>query len=536
MQRLLLPQLLLTISYKYTMKIITFILFFAALTTSAQTEKYRLILNDDPATTGTVAWNQTASAVGTSTIYYGTEDFGINWATYPSSQMPDRNSTAQGMNTQFARLKDLEPNTAYYFVLRNPITNVISKRYFFKTLPNDQSRLSFIAGGDSRTDGTPDVLANRQARLNANMTVAKLKPHAVFFGGDYTFGDTPMEWDYWLNDWQLTISEEGQLFGIVPTRGNHEFIPTTVYDLFDVPSQDAYYALSFGGDVVRVYTLNSEISVAGDQAQWLQNDLEKNNARNCWTFAQYHTPIRPHESGKAENDDQYDAWAGLFYKHGMDIVFESDSHVVKTTKGLKPDIDGELGFSEDAVNGTYFVGEGCWGAPTRANDDDKEWTLASGSFNQVKWVFVDCERIELRTVMTDDIDQVKPLTNQFAVPSNMPLWNPTEIGDVLIIENKVLSLPKVVQSQVVVYPNPFDTVLNVDVPTILNELVLTMVDMYGRVVLKETKQVTDGRLTLNTSEIQNGMVFLTISTTTGKVIVSKKLFKTNTSIVILRFK
>jgi hypothetical protein len=60
--------------------------------------------------------------------------------------------------------------------------------------------------------------------------------------------------------------------------------------------------------------------------------------------------------------------------------------------------------------------------------------------------------------------------------------------------------------------------------------------MYGRVVLKETKQVTNGRLTLNTSEIQNGMVFLTISTTTGKAIVSKKLFKTNNSIVILRFK
>jgi hypothetical protein len=162
--------------------------------------------------------------------------------------------------------------------------------------------------------------------------------------------------------------------------------------------------------------------------------------------------------------------------------------------------------------------------------------MASGSFNQVNWVFVDCERIELRTIMTDSIDQVKPLINQFDVPSNMPLWNPNEIGDVLVIENKVLSLPKVVQSQVIVYPNPFDTVLNIDLPTILNELVLTMVDMQGRVVLKETKQVTNGRLTLNTYEIQNGIVFLTIATTAGKVLVTKKLFKTNNSIVVLRFK
>lgn len=507
------------------MRILTFLLIFATISVGAQTEKYRLILNDDPATSGTVAWNQTATSIGVATIYYGSNDLGIDWTAYPLSQAPDRASTAQGMNTQFARLKNLEPNTAYYFVLRNPVTNITSERYFFKTLPNDQSRLSFIAGGDSRTDGTPDILANRQARLNANMTVSKVKPHAVLFGGDFTFGDTPSEWDYWLNDWQLTISEEGQLFGIVPARGNHEFIPTTVYDLFDVPSEDAYYAMTFGDNLVRIYTLNSEISVAGDQAEWLQKDLEINSSENCWIFAQYHTPIRPHESGKSENDDQYDAWAGLFYKHGMNLVFESDSHIVKTTKALKPDIDGELGFSEDAINGTYFVGEGCWGAPTRNNDDDKEWTLASGSFNQVKWVFVDCERVEVRTIMTDDIAEIASLKNQFDVPSNMPLWNPTEIGTVLNIEKKVLSSSEVVQTQVSIFPTPFDEVLNFKVPTALNEVVIRIFDVSGCVILTEKKQVLNGQFTLNTSKIKNGVVILNVSTIKDKILATKKLLK-----------
>jgi hypothetical protein len=507
------------------MRIIQLLLFFVTVSLSAQTDKYRLILNDNPATTGTVAWNQIASSIGTATIYYGTKDFGDDWASYPLSQRPDRTSVAQGMNTKFARLKNLAPNTAYYFVLRNPITGSISDRYFFKTLPNDQSRLSFVAGGDSRTDGTPDVFANRQARLNANITVSKLKPHAVLFGGDFTFYDTPTEWDYWLNDWQLTISEEGQLFGIVPARGNHEYIPSTVYDLFDVPSKDAYYAMTFGNDLVRVYTLNSEISVAGDQAQWLQNDLETNSSNTCWTFAQYHTPIRPHQSGKAENDDQYDAWAGLFYKHGMDIVFESDSHTVKTTKALKPDINGELGFSEDAINGTYFVGEGCWGAPTRNNDDDKEWTLASGSFNQVKWVFVDCEKIELRTIMTDDIADITPLKNQFDVPSNMPLWNPIEIGEVLMIEKQVLSSSEVLKNKISMFPNPIGKVLNFVVPTELNEGVVRILDINGRIVLKEVKKIKNGRFTLDTAAIKSGIYFLTISTVKNEVLATKKLLK-----------
>ena len=98
--------------------------------------------------------------------------------------------------------------------------------------------------------------------------------------------------------------------------------------------ENVYYALTFGDDLVRIYTLNSEISVAGDQAKWLQNDLETNSSKNSWNFAQYHTPIRPHQSGKSENNDQYAAWAGLFYKHGVKLVFESDSHMVKTTKAL----------------------------------------------------------------------------------------------------------------------------------------------------------------------------------------------------------
>ncbi|MAM22917.1 MAG: hypothetical protein CL817_04200 [Croceibacter sp.] len=505
---------------------ITFIAFFVSLSIFSQSEKYRLIINDDPATSGTIAWHQPISSIGSSILYYGTEDFGSDWNSYPNSQEADRTSLAQQMHTKFVRLTNLQPNTAYYFVLRNPITNVTSERMFFKTLPNDQSRLSFVAGGDSRTDGTPDVFANRDARLNANRMVAKVKPHGIFFGGDFTFADTPTEWDYWLDDWQLTISDEGQLFGIVPARGNHEFNPSTVYDLFDVPISDSYYAITFGNNLVRAYTLNSEISVAGDQALWLENDLQENNADQCWTFAQYHTPIRPHESGKTENDDQYDAWAGLFYEYGVDLVFESDSHMVKTTKALKPDVNGELGFSEDPLNGTYYVGEGCWGAPTRNNDDDKEWTLASGSFNQIKWVWVDCERIEMRTIMTDNAEEVASLgDNIFEEPDNIELWNPESIGEVLVIQNQALSNPDFVKTNVAVYPNPFKGILNVEVPSILEKVNITLYDINGRLLLNETKKVVRGSFTINTTTISNGMVFLRISTTRGQAIATKKLLK-----------
>jgi hypothetical protein len=200
--------------------------------------------------------------------------------------------------------------------------------------------------------------------------------------------------------------------------------------------------------------------------------------------------------------------------------------MVKTTKALKPDVNGELGFSEDPLNGTYYVGEGCWGAPTRNNDDDKEWTLASGSFNQIKWVWVDCERIEMRTIMTDNAEEVASLgDNIFEEPDNIELWNPESIGEVLVIQNQALSNPDFVKTNVAVYPNPFNGILNVEVPSILEKVNITLYDINGRLLLNETKKVVKGSFTINTTTISNGMVFLRISTTRGQAIATKKLLK-----------
>ena len=53
-------------------------------------------------------------------------------------------------------------------------------------------------------------------------------------------------------------------------------------------------------------------------------------------MAQYHKPIRPHTAWKAENNNQYNAWAQLFYDEGVRLVVECDSHMAKTTWPVKP--------------------------------------------------------------------------------------------------------------------------------------------------------------------------------------------------------
>ncbi|MDB9721026.1 metallophosphoesterase family protein, partial [Winogradskyella sp.] len=406
---------------------LTFLLLLTVLLGYSNTDKYRLVITDDPSTTITIAWNQIS---GTNPIvHYDTVDYGTNDLLYNFTKGVDRVISYRGMDNRFVRLTGLTPNTNYYFIIKD--SNDTSQRFWFKTTPNDTSRLSFIAGGDSRNNRTP--------RRNANKLVAKLKPHAVLFGGDMTDDNTTAEWLDWFDDWQLTTASDGRMFPIVPTRGNHEYDPNTIYNLFDTTNTNSYYAITFGDNLIRTYTLNSEISVLGDQLTWLQGDLAS-SSNLTWKMAQYHKPMRPHTAWKTENNNQYNAWAQLFYDQGVRLVVDCDSHMAKTTWPVKPSSgdSNDEGFVIEQTNGTVYTGEGCWGAPLRPSDDDKSWTRNSGSFNQFKLIFVDANKIELRTIRVNNADLVGEVSNTdpFTLPVNLDVFSPPT-GDVVTISNMV---------------------------------------------------------------------------------------------------
>ncbi|MGB5927733.1 MAG: fibronectin type III domain-containing protein [Cyclobacteriaceae bacterium] len=401
-------------------------------TASATTDKYRIMWHTDPATSMVIGWNQASGS--NPIVYYGTADNGTNYSAYPYSKSPDRAISYKGMNNRFARLTGLQPNTAYYFVIRD--SDGTSQRFWFRTAPGSRTeRLSFIAGGDSRNNRTP--------RINANRLVAKLRPHAVLFGGDMTDNGYDSQWQNWFDDWQYTTGSDGRMIPIVATRGNHESSNSMIVNLFDVPGSSVYYALTFGGGLLRSYTLNTEMSTGGNQTTWLANDLA-NNGNVTWKMAQYHKPMRPHVSGKSEGNGQYSNWSGLFYQHKVKLVVECDAHTVKTTWPVRPytGSGSDEGFIRDDANGTVYAGEGCWGAPLRSNDDNKAWTRNSGRFNQFKWIFVDQDKIEVRTIRTDNASQVGQVndSNIFAAPSNLDIWNPSN-GAVVTILNDGTTAP-----------------------------------------------------------------------------------------------
>ena len=381
----------------------------------SKTDKYRLVLRNNPSNSIVIAWNQVSG--NNAVVHFGTVDFGEDADKYPHSKSPDRIVMFRNMKNNFARLNGLQPDTVYYFVIKD--SDGVSERYWFRTAPAGNERISLVSGGDSRN--------HRLARQNANKIVAKVRPNAVLFGGDMTLSDTDQQWSDWMDDWQLTITEDNQMIPVIATRGNHEKSDETIYNLFDTPSENNYYSISFGKNFLKVYTLNTEIAIPGEQTNWLRDDL-RSTRRSIWKVVQYHKPMRPHVARKREGHFQYANWASLFEKYNVQLVVECDSHTVKTTWPLIPSIKegSDEGFIRNDRRGTVYVGEGCWGAPLRADDDPKSWTRDSGSFNQVKWIFVSKNKMECRTVKTDNADAVSSLgkENRFDIPQGLNIWNP----------------------------------------------------------------------------------------------------------------
>lgn len=383
----------------------------------SNTSRYRLVWVNDPATTMTLCWDQATGS--DATVYYGPEDQGRAWSAYPLSKTVDRAIVYRGMNNLFARLSGLLPDTAYFFVLKDSAGT--SERYWFKTAPATPQPFGYIAGGDSRNNRTP--------RQYANQLVAKLRPLFVAFTGDMISSDNDADWLEWMDDWQQSIADDGRMFPLLPHRGNHESGGnTTIYNLFDTTPGN-YYGVNFGGDLLRYYVLNSE-SGESTQTTWLQGDLNAAGGANAFTHlvAGYHRPMRPHTTSKGEGSSQYSAWAELFYANRFDLIFESDSHVMKRTKPIRPSVGGgsEEGFIEDTANGAVYVGEGCWGAPLRSADDDKGWTAASGSFNGFDLVHVYEDRMEIFTVQVDGAPNVSTLgdADNLSLPQGITLWQP----------------------------------------------------------------------------------------------------------------
>lgn len=402
-----------------------FILFFCGVFASnAEVDKLRVMWEGDASSSAIIGWNQISGS--NATLYFGTSDKGNRIKQYLFSKSITFSNKSRGMINNFVHLSGLEADTYYYFVIAD--SDSVSRRYYFKTAPSsDMSKVSMISGGDSRN--------YRKVRREANLMVSKVQPTCVLFSGDMTNNSSPTEWKAWLDDWQLTFSDDGRIIPIVVARGNHEPDNQLMTDMFGLKAPNIYYSVQIGGKLLNILSLNTMHPSGPAQTNWLRQELEKSNSFT-WKFVQYHHSISPHTTKKKMRLDLLKHWAPLFYKYGVDLAIESDAHVMKTTYPIKPSTgpNAERGY-EKAADGTVYIGEGCWGAPLRKADIVNKWTKSSGSFNQVKLIFVSSSGIEVRTIPVPESSNSIPKFSKdrpFDIPGRFPIWNKDEGGVVRI--------------------------------------------------------------------------------------------------------
>jgi len=417
----------------------------------AGTRYYRASFRDDPSTTMVISWADNGTSTNAK-IYYGATDLGTNYASYPNNHSIDRTVSHRGMNNRFARLTGLTPNTVYYFVIKD--NEGVSSRMTFKTLSDDPNvPILFISGGDTRTGVSGfefEADKSRERRQRGNSLVGKIRPDFVAFSGDYVFsGTNDGQWSDWFSDWQLTLGSNARLVPVVPVFGNHE-LSEDIDKLFDVPNSNGFFALTFGGNLMRLYNLNSELECDNSQLDWLTNDLQMHtntSSETHWKSIQYHIPLVPHGE-YSPSTTMISCWTPLFQTYKVRLAMEGHSHVEKITWPVVPSSasGSDNGFIRNDSQGTVYAGEGCWGAPLRnlytyhSSEAAFNWTRNQGKFAGFFLVKVTKQKIQIQTVKfheaTDvtNVGQVAQNDPAATLPSGLTYWVPSN-GQVVEILN-----------------------------------------------------------------------------------------------------
>lgn len=287
-----------------------------------------------------------------------------------------------------ARLIDLEPASKYFVQFESDGNK--SAEFWFLTAPSEDQAVRLLFGGDSRSSQTQRRSMNRRiSRLVAEMPDIVALAH----GGDYIEDGRKLEqWWKWLNDHELTVTDAGRLLPIIPARGNHD--PGPIFnEIFDFPVADLnYYAVDLTPQV-RLITLNSETSMAGDQKKWLASELARSRPQRRWLVAQYHRPAWPAVKRPSAALQHF---VPLFEKHNVNMVCEADGHVLKRTVPIR---DGKRSNS-----GVVYVGEGGLGVGQRRPETDRWYLQKPGmaaSGHHVQLLTFHADRLDYKVVGMD---------------------------------------------------------------------------------------------------------------------------------------
>ena len=381
----------------------------------------------DPSTTLTANWqsllegtdgNTESLQAGTAVVYYDLESRGGIAGNY-AHKVTGEAFQIDGLKDRFiyrTQLTELTPNTTYYIAVGNELTG-ISSEVMVRTIPQDDTPIRFVTGGDMGVSEDMRLLLKNAATHN---------PRFAVIGGDVAYANGRLKsiksWDAWLKFYtDEMVTPHGFSVPMVLAIGNHEVDGGFGRSKKDAPfyfsffGQDpdlTYFTRQFGKNFVLFSLDSGHVATHESQAPWLEQQLEA-YANIKHTAAVYHVPLYPTHRGFAEqySEEGRTFWGPLFDKYALDVAFENHDHTFKRTHLLKGGAIAKDG------TGTLYLGDGCWGRSAREIDYMKRWYIdAIGSIQHFWVVDVNAAEMVYKAVDIDNqVFDVYPLNKPEAV-------------------------------------------------------------------------------------------------------------------------
>ena len=249
--------------------------------------------------------------------------------------------------------------------------------YRFQPLPNDDTPLRFVVGGDigartahERNPGERDPLHNQAALRD---------PHFALIGGDLAYANGKLsnidDWDSLLTAWKQHFLAPGRrLIPMILAIGNHEVdggydgTPETApffYGFFAQAGRVAHFTRRLGPRLALVVLDSGHTATHSAQTDWLDEQLTA--LRDTpHVMAMYHIPLYPsiRSFGGSRSERGREEWGPLFDRHNVEVAFENHDHALKRTHSLR---DGRIVPSGE---GTLYLGDGALGRGARPQPKD----------------------------------------------------------------------------------------------------------------------------------------------------------------------
>ncbi len=289
---------------------------------------------DNPETTMAVTW-RTCTDINNGYVMYHEEN--SKEMMRCDAVFEEFKSDIDVSNIFWAHLKDLKPDTRYYYTCGND--EYRSDEFSFSTSPQNLTKFKFICVSDQQK-GTPHDCPDYSFFQNFMKKVLKENPDTRFIltGGDNTdCGQHEVQWNGYFSG-LVGVSESMPLMMII---GNHDNRAFKDYDnmigryyaepaeFFDNQFKGSYpyngpenwktenYSFDYGNIHFGMLGVNGPEEVN----EWLIDDLNKSD--KTWKIGAYHFPIC-YSGTDCQNYDAYPVMTESFQM--FDIVFSGHEH------------------------------------------------------------------------------------------------------------------------------------------------------------------------------------------------------------------